>query len=135
MIIVPFLPMHLEGFEPQDMQIEVLDYMSKIEYGEYLFNAGEASSLVDEKVIACAGLSQIHKYRAESWAIISKDIKPNQLLRFSKEIRNFFNKSPIKRIETTVLHSFENGHKWAKLLGMKNETPDGLDGFGMDGEK
>jgi hypothetical protein len=40
---------------------------------------------------------------------------------------------PYKRIETSVATDFEQGHRWAQMLGFKNEgtmrcfTPQGMD--------
>jgi len=129
MIIVPFLPMHLEGFEPQEMQKEVLGFMSKTNYGEFLFNSGEAYTVLDGDVVACGGICPVSETRGVAWAVLSKNTKAKHMIYLTKQVIKKFNQSSFERIEAIISYDFINGNRWAKIMGMKNETPEGMMSF------
>lgn len=135
MIVVPFMPFHMDGFEAQAAQPEIAIYAQSCDYGEFLFQAGEAyTALENGEVIACGGFVQISQRRALVWATLSGNAKARHMLFLTREVNRRFEQSSFERLETTVLHDFEAGHRWAMLLGMINETPGGMRGFGLNGE-
>ena len=133
MIIVPFLPTHLEGFEIQDAQKDIAGHINR-EYGEMLSQSVEAySGMVDGQMMACAGVMEVMPHRAVAWSLIRPDIGKHMIVA-TKEIKKFLDRQPYQRLETPVRRDFEQGHRWAQMLGFINETPDGMRYYGADGD-
>lgn len=134
MILVPFLPVHLEGFELQEAQAWLTPYLTTPEYIATLTAFGEAFSLiVNERVLGCGGLAVLSKNRAQAWALVHKDAG-RTLFGATKIVKQYLDSKPYLRIETPVKTSFDAAHRWAKMLGFKNETPNGMQKWGDDGE-
>lgn len=130
MIVVPFIPAHLEVIALQEEQAYLRDLLSE-RYTDALL-AGPAYTAVDgEDVLACAGVVRITYNRYQAWAIVGQNVGKN-LLPITREIKSFFERADIPRVEATVLMSFDNGHRWAEMLGFKNETPNGMERYGDD---
>jgi hypothetical protein len=130
MIVVPFIPAHLIGFECIDEQKDTQSFFNK-EYGDYLCMGYAYSFLHDGAVIAMAGLLDQGGNRFIAWALMSQ--KTNKFMPIiTRLIKGFLNKFNDKRIETIVLKDFVKGHRWATMLGFSNETPNGMANYYLD---
>lgn len=83
--------------------------------------------------LGAAGLIHITPYRAMAWAILS-DRAGSDMLGITRKVRRVLSAAPYRRVELTVVDGFAEGHRFAKLLGAKRETPEPMRFFGADGE-
>lgn len=133
MKIVPFEPEHFEKLILQPSQAIMQPFLSDREYATNLARAGQAFTAIDgNDVVCCAGVIAQHPLRAIAWAVVSKDAGTH-FVQLTKAIKRFLELTGYKRIETAVSTDFEQGHRWAKLLGferegtMKSYAPNGDD--------
>lgn len=136
MIVVPFIAAHLAGFKAQDNKGLVNKYMISEEYIQPIADYGPAyTGCIDGKPVIFAGMIQVHPHIGMAWAILSEDCK-HHLVSATRAIDKFLDEhNHIPRIETAVKRDFTEGHRWAKMLGFVNETPDtGMKNFSLDGE-
>lgn len=135
MSVVPFIPAHLDGFEPQDAQMSVMRLFDREDYVEQLALAGQTwTGIQDGKVMVIAGIVMIYEHIATAWAIFGKGSNRN-MLRALRAMRLQLDECKAKRIETHILRDFKEGHRFANMLGFTNETPEtGMINFGLDGE-
>ncbi len=133
MRIVPFEPDHLSRILLQPSQAIMQPTLSQPDYGPSLANAGPAYSLVDgDEVFASAGLIPQWEHRAVAWALIAAEAGKHFFL-IHKAVRRALIFHNYRRVETSVACDFEQGHRWAQLLGFEREgrmrafTPDGQD--------
>tara|TARA_R100000687_G_scaffold66600_1_gene55280 strand:+ start:144 stop:584 length:441 start_codon:yes stop_codon:yes gene_type:complete len=128
----PFREGHLAYLKPQ-----------KVQAGEYqaLVASGAASALeggvalsgwAGLRCIGAAGLIHVRRERAVAWMILSEDAGA-YMLPLAKKIRRVLSSVQYKRIELTVADGFEEGERFARLLGAKCETPEPMRFFGVDG--
>lgn len=127
MIIVPFEKWHLGILE-----LQVAQQNAPLEegHGDMLEKAGNAWSMIDESgiCIISAGIIDMGFSRGQGWALVSKQAAPH-LARITKEIRKRIDTFNFNRIEIVVNRDFKEGHRWAKMLGFKCETPEGMEEF------
>lgn len=92
-----------------------------------------AFSLLDStgKTLACAGLDELWPNRATAWAFLSADLKPRGMMMITRAMLREFAATKYERIEAYVDANFEEGNKWARLLGFVNETPNGMQKFNL----
>lgn len=131
MEVVPLLPVHFEGFEIQDMQIGIEkiiddDYKTLLCFGESYAGA------INGKVVAMAGVVQLTESRWQAWALLGKDAK-DHMIGVTKAIMKFLKDFDVPRLETPVRADFPEGHRWAKMLGFKCETPNGMKNYDDEG--
>jgi hypothetical protein len=107
--------------------------ITKPEYGPALLAAGPAYSAVEDDVVfASAGFYQQWEGRAIVWALLSADAG-RHFIRIHRAVLRAFSLHPYRRIETAVLDGFEEGYRWAEMLGfwreglMRAYCPDGTD--------
>ena len=89
------------------------------------------TGVADGDPIACGGTIQQWPGRHHAWMLMNAVTGPhmrfitNQVLKCLKSVEG--------RIELTVRADFAQGHRWAKMLGFRVETPV-LVAFGPEGE-
>lgn len=134
MIIVPFIPCHLDNFDLQEEQVFMSEYIND-QYKEILVLGGPAfTGLIDGKPIVISGVLQADVHLGTAWLLLTKDAR-NHMLSVTRGVSNFLENTPIKRIQTAIRRDFKEGHRWAKILGFTNETPEmGMRGYGPDGQ-
>ena len=131
MIVVPFLPSHLN-------ELVVHSYMGHIqsemtgEYAELLLSGPAYTVLIGGEAIACGGIIQVAKNRWDAWALLSDD-SGRSMLGITRAVNKFLTENKKPRIETHVRDDFMVGHKWMKMLNFKCETPNGMENYGDDG--
>lgn len=135
MISVPFLPIHLQGFDLQKEQSLFNKYLIDQYYIDTIGQYGEAwTGLVDGKVKVIAGVIQPHQHIGMVWALLSKDCNKH-MIGATRAISRWLEDCKILRLETAIRREFPEGHRWAEMLGFTNETPEvGMKNFGLDGK-
>lgn len=133
MMIVAFEPRHLEALMLQPSQAIMQPMLADPSYGPSLAEAGPAYSAVHgDAVFACAGIIPQWNGRAVAWALIASEAG-RHMVTIHKAVRRALDLHKFRRIETAVASDFEQGHRWARLLGFEREgrmrayTPDGRD--------
>lgn len=133
MIVVPFEAWHLNVLLLQKSQAMLQPMMSDEKYGKSLQDGGSAfSAVVDGEIIAALGIIPQWEHRAIAWGLIGENASKH-FIPISKAILRFLEITPYRRIETSVASDFDQGHRWARMLGFENEgtmkafTPDGRD--------
>ena len=80
----------------------------------------------ENRPIVCGGIIKYWQGCYEGWVIASHYINnyPIETARTIKKYTDYLiEKNNIHRLQTAVLHSFDDGHRFAKFLGME---PEGL---------
>ncbi|MGB0818372.1 MAG: hypothetical protein ACPGQQ_05625 [Candidatus Puniceispirillaceae bacterium] len=132
--IIPFNPLHLRHIDLQDDQRGAEDWLENEHYQQLLMAGDARTALYKGRIVVCAGVFPMTDWIGRVWALVSKDIG-RELLPASRAITDFLKKSSYARLETPVRRDFSNGHRWCKLLGFVNETPEqGMKNYGHDGQ-
>lgn len=133
---VPYIPVHLDGFEVQDGQKEMEKYLALENYANDLVYSGDVYSCIkDGKVLAIGGIAEQVENRALVWSIISKHLHGFDFVSFTRKCKNICDNAKYKRLEIIVKESFVPGHRWAEMLGFKCETPNGMINWFDNSEK
>ena len=129
--IVDFQPEHLLRLKIQERQTEV---EQSLEYGKALMSAGPAWTGLDgERVVFCAGKAEQWAGRYVLWAILAKEAKRHMLQITRAVKRGMLLLEDGARFEAIVQSDFEQGHRWASMVGMRwhhheeRFLPDGTD--------
>jgi len=130
--VVPFKAEHVAIMRLQDAQASLADWITE-DQAKALEPQQSYTALVDGRPIGSAGIIHQWEGRAIAWAFIS-DTGPAYFLPFHRAVKDFLDKSKVRRIEMNVNCDFAQAHRWAKLLGFKKEAdcmasynPDGSD--------
>jgi hypothetical protein len=116
MNIIPFEAHHVSLMTPQSAQAFEVDY-APVEAA-----TGQAwTAVVDGLPVACSGLIELWKNRAQAWALLSADAGP-YMLPITREIRFRLASSSFRRIEMAVDVGFDAGIRWAHMLGYEHEA-------------
>lgn len=135
MKIVAFHASHLRDLQLQDAQQYFNAEFGNPDYGLQLQASRYAfTGMADGRVIGCAGVHELWAGRAVAWALLSKDAG-RHFTTIHKAASGFFKATPFRRIEAVVEDGFTEGHRWVKLLGFTNETPEGMAGYSPTGTK
>lgn len=135
MNIVAFRADHLKQLQLQDAQQYFNAEFGNPDYGMQLQASRYAfTGMAGDQVIGCAGVHELWTGRAVAWALLSKDAGPH-FAAIHKAASGFFKGCPFRRVEAMVEDGFDAGHRWVRLLGFKNETPDGMPGYSPTGTK
>lgn len=133
MIIRPFEPDDIENLILQPAQDYLRPMVSGKGYGEALAQGEAWTGIDDGRIVACGGVCPLHGYMGNAWAMIAADLK-NGFLIVHRVAERVLSSYPAQRIEAHIDCDFENGHRWAKVLGfeleslrMRKFTPDGRD--------
>jgi hypothetical protein len=76
----------------------------------------------DGEVLICGGLLEYWKNRDYLWACLSVYAAPH-LITITRGVRKLLAEAPHERVEVAVDLEFEEGHRWARMLGLELETP------------
>jgi hypothetical protein len=121
-------------FEPHDGLPE--EMKDSADYnGQYSKEA--YTLLVDDEPIISGGFFLIHEGVAEGWLFVSEKARAYPVLSVLKlriYIKATIEKYNLKRLQATILKSFQSGNRLAEILGFTLETPDGMKNFGHNGD-
>lgn len=126
-------PEHLSYIQVQDEQRTDQAAMLRTDYAEIACSHIALSAWVGNTCVGAAGIVPIYSHRAVAWALLSKNIGP-ALVPVTRKIRRVLDMDMTPRVEMTVAVDFKAGHIWARLIGMKLETPTPLRKHGVRGE-
>jgi RimJ/RimL family protein N-acetyltransferase len=130
MIIIPFLPAHLKGLQVHESQGDCLALFEDEQYGETLFLGEAYTAIVNGVVMGCFGLLPLTPNRGQIWSLLSP-YSGKHMAGITRFAIKSIAKCGIKRIEAHVRTDFEQGHRWAKMLGFKREGT--MEAYGDDG--
>jgi hypothetical protein len=131
MRIEPFTPEHLHQLVLQPSQAILQPQLVAPAYGEMLAKSGPAYSALDgDEVLACLGVIPQWEGRAVAWGLVGRAAGRN-FRSIHRGVSRFLDTCGFRRIETAVATHFEQGHRWAQLLGFKNEGT--MSGYAPDG--
>ena len=116
--MTPFRRWHLGWLGPE---AEGGDYKLPVEAAVELEKSGLCWTLLYEDApVACGGLAQIWPHRYQAWMLLDRRTG-RHMFRITKEVSTYLRK--VKgRIELTVRADFEQGQRWAKMLGFELES-------------
>lgn len=87
------------------------------------------------KPIAAAGIIPYYpNIRAVGWAVFAPEAR-HHMTGIVRRALKFIKEDPARRVEMHITEGFDAGHKWAKMLGFKCETPEGMEAFSGIGKK
>lgn len=129
----PFRSGHLRFLAPQRLQKYDHAIMLNSEYANIVDNNFGLSAWDGSRCVAAAGVVPIFTGRAVAWAILSNDAAP-YMLQIVRKVRRTMANLPYRRIEIAVRADFEDGKRFASLIGMKLETPEPMRAHGANGE-
>lgn len=126
---------HLSAVVPQ----KLLAYEAKVavEHAQTLASGVAFSGWVDGKCVGAAGFYIIWGGRATCWAVLSSKVGPHlgDISRFVRRVlAHYEDAGVVNRFEATVNSDFEDGLRWARVLGFSCETPGGMRKYGPGGE-
>lgn len=131
MIVVPYIPVHLIGFEPQKEQAFMKEHLT--EAYAYMLAAYPAwTGLEDGEVVGMAGYVMQEEHKAVVWSLLGENATRRNMLAIHRAVKNKFDRIPAKRIEL-ITRDVPQQHHWAKMLGMDLETPEGMPHYWFDG--
>jgi len=73
------------------------------------------------RVVFCGGVATVDVGRGLAWSVLSPNIGGYGLLAVTKFAKRLFNFVNHRRIEMDVDSDFEQGHRWARMLGFDLE--------------
>lgn len=124
--IRPMTPADLLAMAWQPEQEHMAPVVAESGYAEALIAAGPCFAVhAVGAVIACIGVQEHNKVRAEAWALLGVNCGPH-LHAISKAVNGWLIQTSYRRVEANVSTDFEQGHRWAKLLGFQQEGPERL---------
>ena len=133
MIVVPFIPAHLNNIKLHSYMGYMQEHISDDEYAVLLVGENSFTGISDDgEVLGSAGIIQLGVNRWVAWALLS-ETTGKHMLSITRAIKDFLNNNPKPRVETHVRHDFPQGHKLMKVLGFENETPNGMKNYGEEG--
>lgn len=120
-MIVPFKAQHMADFEVQERQVSEATLLTPQECAA-LEATSAYSIIVEGKVLAVFGIIDVWAGRAIAWSYVSKNIGKHYM-QLHKAALRLCDSFEGDRLELYVDHDFEEGHRWAKMLGFELETP------------
>lgn len=136
MIIVPFIPAHIEDMTLQPGQAEMAQFLDTPGYGNMIANMpGSYSLFKDGTFLGCGGLADQGNGKALAWSLITHNLHGTDMVPATRIVRQRIRESGYRRIEAIVKDGFAEGFRWIKLLGFRCETPDGMLNWFSDGTR
>ena len=123
----PLRPEHFELIDPQENQPMSLENIKILkESGETLDHLMEYGStgFYGDQILGCSGVIKVWPKRAYAWAILDKSSAGSNMIWVHDWVSSFLDShqpDPFTRVEMSVLQSFRQAHRWAKMLGFISE--------------
>lgn len=130
MIVVPFRAEHYNTIDAQPSQAYIRDYLSE-DVVKALETKNSFTCMEGDKVLACFGWTPLYPTRAVVWAFISASAGPH-FVGVTRIAKRLVDGLAFRRLEMEVDCEFEQGHRWAKMLGFTLEV-ERLRGARIDG--
>ena len=120
---LPFKAEHVKQMRVQEAQCWVGMYDESYPVFKLLEDHWSNTVMKDGVPILCGGVIEFWKNRGGLWAIVSKDCGPKEFVAVHRLVQSFLASLPYARLEFHVDVDFEQGHRWASLLGFEMEAP------------
>lgn len=119
MKVVDFRPEHLLKINIQEKQLETAGEID-LQYGRGLLAAGPAiTGMIGDEIIFCGGKAKQWEGRYILWAVLSKAASKH-MVRATKIARRMIAlQEEDCRLEAIVRSDFDQGHRWAHMLGLQ----------------
>lgn len=136
--IRPFVPSDLDRLELQACQRDWLaaeGITVDARYGQMLADCGPAWTVVDgDRLLGCAGFAEAAPHWAIVWALLAASVGRG-MVAFTRAARERLAAAPYRRVDAMVRSDFEQGRRWAEMIGLKRHTTIELWGpLGVDHE-
>ena len=118
--VIPFEAKHFYEIDVQPAQAYVRDYVSR-EHVESLEKLNSYTVVTDDGKLLCSfGFVEIFPTRALMWGFLSATCGQHMtaLTRIAKDL---LSQLPHRRVEIEVDCEFEQGHRWARIMGFELE--------------
>jgi hypothetical protein len=113
--VVPIQYKHIDGFRVQLAQLGDVPNLGM------LADMRDGWCALDGDIpVAFFGYHEMWSNRAVAWSVLS-DRCSKMMHRVTRTALRFFDDIPCKRIEFTVRNGFDNGERWAQMLGFRRE--------------
>jgi len=134
MNVRPFIASDLSAIDLQDGQAYLSSFITPeqaaaLEKTDWAYTGCEG-----DRVLGSCGVIPMWQGRGLAWAYLSKYAARQKFIEVHRTVRRFLDACYLQRIEMTVDCEFEQGHRWARMLGftmeaecMKAYRPDGGD--------
>lgn len=120
MMVVPYKPEHLVSMVLQPSQQYLQRYITP-EVAESVAHHQAFSGLVGDEVVGCAGVIKVWEGRGIAWAYLSHRSGPH-MVAITRAVKRFLDVCGLRRVEMAVDLEFEDGHRWANMLGFRLEA-------------
>jgi hypothetical protein len=132
--IIEYKPAHLQSIDLQEGQAYLSSWVTP-DLAEALGRSGWAYTGMDgDTPVGCAGVINVWQGRGICWAYLSASLSSHRFLEVHRAVSRFLETCYVQRLEMTVDCDFEQGHRWAEMLGFEMEAermqayrPDGGD--------
>lgn len=129
----PFRSEHLRYLVPQVIQRHDHAILLNSSYASIIDQNFGLSAWDGSQCIGAAGVIPIFATRGVAWAILSEDASAH-MLAIVRKARRVMSLLSYRRIEIAVRADFEEGNRFARLIGMDLETPEPMRAHGAHGE-
>lgn len=134
MLVVPFCEIHLRHLKVQDDQKSAIELLGNPEYINLLHTGPAYTGIIGNRIAVCAGVFPLTDQIGRAWALLGQDMG-RDMLPITRKVAAFISSTKYDRVETPVRRGFIQGHRWCKMLGFVNETPEiGMRRYGFNGE-
>lgn len=126
--IVPLTEHHARTIEPQEAQSgQAVEDRVRDAMG--LAREGSAWTVLCDGAVTCiAGVQPQWGGRGVAWCLLGK-AAGRHMVPLTRAVRRYLDGLDYARVEMYVDASFDEGCRWARMLGFKNETPAGMPKF------
>jgi hypothetical protein len=114
-------PAHIKAVVAQEHDAYNKVLYASADFAEILSCGFAVSAWAGVRCVGVAGILPVNKFRAIAWSLLGSNAGP-YLTHITKRVRLAIDSHPCRRIEMTVKCDFEQGHRWARLLGMTCEA-------------
>lgn len=123
--VIPFKPGHQDFLKPKAIYDRFPTLLERLDVVYENPNVYPYTLVLQNQPIAIAGLNTLLEGVADVWAVVSDDVR-RRPLEFHKRILQLIEtgveKLGLRRIQMTVHEDHEEGHRWAKSLGFRDEA-------------
>lgn len=130
-VVIDLKESHLMAIELQKKQEMFYTMLSDEHYREAIIYNFKSYTIFDDdfkNVLACIGFKDNGGGRYQGWCLLS--IYANKhLISITRFIIYLLESIDYQRFELQVEDGFEEGHRWARILGFQCETPNGMKNY------
>ena len=118
--VIPFKAEHFWAIDVQPAQAYVRD-IAPPDQVDALETYDSYTIISGDKLLCCFGFVEVHPTRAIMWGYLSAKCGP-YMTPLTRIARRLIAALPHKRVEIEVDCEFEQGHRWARIMGFELEV-------------